>query len=83
MTAFSEVNLTGSNNRRDNWQKHHVVPTQQFNFGDLNQLFQAIQDSILPDGVRYDHELFDFNGFLLPEQSLDSLAFGFAMHNGS
>jgi len=28
MTAFTEVNQPGSNDRRDNWQKHHVVPTQ-------------------------------------------------------
>ena len=83
MTAFLAVNLSGQNNRRDNWQKHHVVPTQQFNLQTLEPLFQAIQNPVLPDGVRYDHELFDFNGLLLPEGITDSLAFGFARHDGS
>ena len=81
MTNFSDVNLTGSTDRRNNWQKHHVVPTAQFGSTDLARLFQAIQNPALPLGIRYDHELFDFNGLLLPEGVLDSLAFGVALHN--
>jgi len=83
MTTFGEVNQPGSNDRRDGWQKHHVVPTQQHGDDDLTELFQAIQDSNLPADIRYDHNLFDFNGLLLPSTIPDSLAFGFAHHGGS
>jgi len=82
MTDFTDVNIAGSSDRRDHWQKHHIVPTAIHN-NSFSALFQAIEDSSLPENTRYDHDQFDFNGLLLPETPLDSVAFGFAVHNGS
>lgn len=62
MTTFGEVNQPGSNDRRDGWQKHHVVPTQQHGIPALQPLFDAIKSTNLPADIRYDHNLFDFNG---------------------
>lgn len=83
MVSFGSVNTTTSNNYRANWQKHHVVPTQQYGLEELERLFAAISDPALPEGVGYAHETFDFNGILLPEAIRASLAFGFAQHFGS
>ncbi|MEL6708798.1 MAG: calcium-binding protein, partial [Pseudomonadota bacterium] len=82
MARFYEVNVA-PNDVRAGWQKHHVVPTQERGLDDLADLFDAIDDATLPLGLRYDQNLFDFNGFLLPYTIEDSLAFGFAHHRGS
>ncbi|MEL7219396.1 MAG: AHH domain-containing protein, partial [Pseudomonadota bacterium] len=81
MARFYEVNVA-PNDVRAGWQKHHVVPTQEFGLDSLTDLFDAIDDATLPLGVRYDQNLFDFNGLLAPTKITESLAFGFAHHVG-
>ena len=65
MVGFGSVNLKNSDYRRGDWQKHHVVPTQQRGLEGLQDLFEAISDTNLPLGVRYEHDVFDFNGLLM------------------
>lgn len=83
MTKFSQVNRSADDNYGANWQKHRVVTTAQWNDVLFDDLFSIISDPDLPDAVRYNHGLFDFNGFLLPEAISDSITFGFAQHFGS
>jgi hypothetical protein len=74
---FSTVNLRGSPNFRDGWQRHHLIPKHCMKDPETRGLWDEVEK------IGFDVEDFGSNGIVLPTTYAESEKYGLPFHSGS